>query len=98
MRYTIITTDEFDEWLAEQEEKSQFQIDDRLNRIQEEGHFGTKKTFDSGISELKWASGRRIYYTIVPVRNIIVLIGGNKNGQSKDITQAERILRKIKND
>lgn len=98
MRYKITKTPEFKEWLADQEDKSQVQIYERLAKIQDQGHFGTKKTFDSGVSELKWVSGRRVYYTIIPVRNVIVLIGGNKNGQSKDITQAEKILRRIKND
>ncbi len=69
----------------------------RLARIREDGHFGTKKDFDSGVSELKWISGRRVYYAIIPVRNVIVLIGGNKNGQNKDIKQAEKILRKYTN-
>lgn len=98
MIYKIIKTEEFNEWFVEQEDKSKVQIDERLIKIRDEGHFGTKKTFDSGVCELKWVSGRRIYYTVVPVRNVIILIGGNKNGQSKDIAQAEKILRRLKND
>lgn len=38
--------------------------------------------------------GRRIYYVIIPENNVLLLLGGNKNGQDKDIRQARKIYYK----
>ena len=40
----------------------------------------------------KWGIGRRVYYALIPEKNIILLLGGNKNGQDKDIAKAKKIL------
>jgi len=42
--------------------------------------------------ELNFNDGRRIYYTIIPEKNLILLLGGNKNGQKKDIQKARKII------
>lgn len=46
------------------------------------------------IWELKWVGGRRIYYAYLPAQKILLLLGGNKNGQDKDIKQAKKIYAK----
>ncbi len=93
MRYTIITTEEYDDWIAGETMKSRFQVAKRLEKIETEGHFGTIRDVDEGVFELKWANGRRVYYAYIPETKVLLLLGGNKNGQSKDITQAQKILR-----
>jgi putative addiction module killer protein len=45
-------------------------------------------------SELRWKNGRRVYYAEIPERNILLLLGGNKNGQDKDIHQAKKLFDK----
>ena len=59
-----------------------------------ENNFGDHKKLDSEISELrlKFGSGYRIYYT--EIDNIIVLLinGGDKSTQIKDIEKAKNIL------
>lgn len=92
--YTIATTEEFDEWYMEQISKSKLQIDSRLLKIQDENHFGLIKDLEDDLYELKWKSGRRIYYAYLEKENILLLLGGNKNGQNKDISQARNILSK----
>ena len=87
-------TPEFEEWLSEQPLKSRLQIEERLMHIICDGHFGTCKRLTNLIWELKWANGRRVYYAYLAEYNILLLLGGNKNGQSKDITQAKKILGK----
>jgi putative addiction module killer protein len=47
-----------------------------------------------GILELKWKNGRRVYYATIPEKKILLLLGGNKNGQDKDIRQAKKIFDK----
>lgn len=92
--YKIRATREFNDWYKEQVAKERLQIDSRLMNIQFEGHFGIKKDLDHEIWELKWQGGRRIYFTFFPKKNILLLLGGNKNGQSKDIQKARKILSK----
>ena len=94
MKYTLLSTEEFDDWLLQESARSIVQIDDRLDKIQEDAHFGDHKHLRGEIWELKWKNGRRIYYAIIPVSQILLLLGGNKNGQNKDINQAEKIYRK----
>ena len=59
-----------------------------------ENNFGDHKKIDNEISELRFnfGSGYRIYYT--EVDNIIVLLinGGDKSTQNKDIQKAKIIL------
>lgn len=92
--YTIATTEEYDEWHVEQTSKSKLQIDPRLLKIQDENHFGVIRDLEEDLYELKWKSGRRIYYAYLEEENILLLLGGNKNGQNKDISQARNILSK----
>lgn len=90
--YTIYNTPEYDKWLEDQTAKSQVQIRSRISHIQDEGHFGEHKEVGDGVLELKWKNGRRVYYADIPEKKILLLLGGNKNGQNKDIRQAKKIF------
>lgn len=92
--YTIYNTPEYDEWLEGEPAKSQVQVRCRIANIQDAGHFGEHKDLGNGVSELKWKNGRRVYYAEIPERRVILLLGGNKNGQDKDIRQAKKIFSK----
>ncbi|ADI39313.1 type II toxin-antitoxin system RelE/ParE family toxin [Waddlia chondrophila] len=95
-RYKLYETDEYLEWLATQTLKSKKQIQSRMLKIEDEGYFGHHKYLESAdLWELKFNDGRRIYYVLVPESKVILLLGGNKNGQNKDIKQASNILRKL---
>ena len=43
MRYKVLRTEEFDDWLANESLESQVQIEKRISNIELEGHFGTIK-------------------------------------------------------
>lgn len=92
--YTIYNTPEYDEWIAEQPAKSQVQVRDRIANIQDEGYFGDHKDLGNNVCELRWKNGRRVYYAEIPEREILLLLGGNKSGQDKDIRQAKKIFGK----
>ena len=92
--YTIYNTPEYDEWLDEQTVKGQVQVRSRIALIQDEGHFGDHKEVGNEVYELRWKNGRRVYYAEIPERQILLLLGGNKNGQDKDIRQAKKIFNK----
>ena len=89
----ITKTDTFARWYSGLDKHTQRIVDARLTRIEQEGHFGTVNRF-GGITELKWASGLRVY-TGVMEPDVFVLLGGNKNGQDKDVRQAKKILGEI---
>jgi putative addiction module killer protein len=93
MRYQFVKTIEYEEWLVGETRKSLVQIAKRLSNIETDGFFGKNRYLDDFLWELKWENGRRIYYAIIPPNNIVLLLGGNKNGQSKDIAQAKKILK-----
>ena len=91
-KYTIYNAEEYDDWLEAQPLKSQVQVLDRISRIREDGYFGDHKDVEDGVWELRWKNGRRVYYAYIPEEKILLLLGGNKNGQSKDIKKAKKIL------
>ena len=98
--YTLITTKEFQEWMQHETPRSQYQIDGRLAKIRLDGYFGNHKSVSheekgalkDKIWELKFNDGRRIYYAYIPEKNILLLLGGNKNGQEKDINKAKKLF------
>lgn len=93
MLYKALKTIEFDDWLATESLKSQVQIEKRISNIELYGHFGTISDVGDDVWELKWKNGRRVYYAYLPDPNILILLGGNKNAQSYDITKAQKILK-----
>lgn len=95
-KYTLLITPEFGEWLNSQTKKERLQIQDRFDLIVMEAHFGDHKSVsnDNSIWELRWANGRRVYYSYLVKAKILILLGGHKNGQKKDIARAARILSK----
>lgn len=96
MSFNIYPLPEYIEWLQMQTEKSKLQIEKRLDMIKREGHFGHIRNLGGELFELKFNDGRRIYYTIIPVNNVILLLGGGKNGQDNDIPKAKNSIEKAK--
>lgn len=88
----------FIEWINSLDKVTKSRVQSRLTRLLE-NNFGDHKKIDSEISELrlKFGSGYRIYYT--EINNIIVLLinGGDKSTQSKDIEKAKSILQEWRN-
>lgn len=93
-KFTLYTTPEYEEWFDNETAKSQAQIDDRLSKIRHNCYFGDHKFLQDNLWELKWINGRRLYYAYIAELDILLLLGGNKNGQNKDITKAKKIFRK----
>lgn len=94
MKYRVLRTMEFIEWLNTETLKSQVQIEKRVSNIELEGHFGTINAVGDDVYELKWKDGRRVYYVYLPEKDVLLLLGGNKNGQNYDIKQAKKIFKK----
>jgi len=88
----------FIEWMDSLDNVTRIRIQSRLTRLLED-NFGDHKKIDNEISELrfKFGAGYRIYYT--EIDNIIVLLinGGDKSTQGKDINKAKSILQEWRN-
>lgn len=82
-----------EEWLNSLDSAIRKRINQRILRI-EDGNFGDYKKLTEEISELRFTFGKgyRVYYT--QIGNIIVLLinGGDKFTQSKDIKAAQKLL------
>lgn len=91
MQIEIEATEEFEDWLSQLPPKYEGQIRKRLLAIQEHGHFGDYKSLGQGLYELRWENGRRIYFARID-RRIILLLGGLKNEQDKQIKKARAML------
>jgi putative addiction module killer protein len=92
--FTILRTNHFEEWFRKQNKETKAKVQIRLDRIAIDGHFGFTNFFD-GIIELKWKSGLRVYTARLGQVVIVVLVGGTKHGQSKDIRKAKKLLEEI---
>ena len=70
----------------------------RIQKLETEEHFGESKAVGNGLSELKinYAKGYRIYFKEKDGKIIVLLIGGDKSTQQKDIEKAKEIWSKLK--
>jgi len=79
----------FLDWFEKLDIKNQTKITSRLERI-EIGHYGDFKKLKNSINELRFftGSGYRIYFAEEDNKIIILLTGGDKSTQEKDIKKA----------
>ncbi|MCL1911362.1 MAG: type II toxin-antitoxin system RelE/ParE family toxin [Leptospirales bacterium] len=98
--YKIVTTDTFDNWFEKLKNiPDRSRIADRIDRIDriKEGNLGDAKPVGNGIFELRFhfGSGYRIYFIKQYNTIIILLCGGNKKTQDKDIKKAKEIASEV---
>ncbi len=69
----------------------------RIQKIESDGHFGDCKPVGDGIRELRvnFAKGYRVYIKEKDEKIIVLLIGGDKSTQQKDIKKAKEIWNKL---
>ena len=81
------------EWLNSLDGSFRKRINQRILRI-EEGNFGDHKKLSEDISELRFDFGKgyRIYYTEINGKVVLLINGGDKSEQSKDIEKAQKLL------
>lgn len=75
------------EWYKTLDKSLKLLVDKRLSKV-ERGLYGNNKRLSEELYELKFDNGLRIYYTEKGNTIVILLIGGNKSKQSKDIELA----------
>lgn len=85
----------FDEWFESiREVNTRSKIITRLERLRL-GNFGDCKAIGDGLAELRihYGPGLRIYYFKVGNKLILLLCGGDKGSQTKDINKAKEYLK-----
>ena len=95
MQYDVVKGDRFLRWLTRlRDRRAQARILVRIDRM-EEGNFGDHRSVGGGVSELRVnvGQGYRIYYTIRQQRLVILLCGGDKASQQRDIRRAQQMAR-----
>lgn len=87
-------TDYFGEWLQRQSSEVRARIQTRIDRV-ELGNFGDHKRVGRGVSELRidFGPGYRVYYGSDGEELVILLAGGTKKRQARDIATAQACWR-----
>ena len=94
---TIYTTQRFDAWFGSLKDKQAVRrIQARIDRA-EDGNFGDCEPVGEGVSEMRihCGPGYRVYFTKRGIEIIVLLAGGDKSSQSKDIKTALELARKL---
>jgi putative addiction module killer protein len=81
----------YESWLSElKDPMSRARIRSRIDKV-ETGNFGDFRSVGDGVSELRFTfgAGFRIYYGLKGETIVILLIGGDKSSQEKDIEKAK---------
>jgi putative addiction module killer protein len=96
--YLIEKTLEFDKWLRKLNDlRAKAKILMRLQKLENEEHFGDFKHVGDGVNELRinYGKGYRIYYKEQNGKIILLLIGGDKSSQQRDIKKAKELASQI---
>ncbi len=93
MTYTIQTTERYNNWLDSLDAGTIVRVHARLDRVKQ-GNFGDFKNLGESLYELRFffGAGYRIYYTFQGDKLILLLSGGDKSTQKRDIKQARQLL------
>lgn len=97
MKFQIETTHIFDKWFAGiRNIQYRARVISRFDRVQD-GNFGDYKNIGNNLFELRFffGPGFRVYYTIKEAKVVILLCGGDKSSQEKDIEKARRIMEEL---
>lgn len=98
--FTVRLTQEFQDWLdALRDRRAQLRIVARL-RLVEAGSLGDWKSVGGELSEMRvdFGPGYRLYFTRRDRVLIVILAGGDKSSQSRDIQRAKRLLGELELD
>ncbi|MGB9130294.1 MAG: type II toxin-antitoxin system RelE/ParE family toxin [Thiobacillus sp.] len=95
--YTFLRSEEFDTWLSALKDKlGRARIIHRI-RSAEHGNFGDCEAVGEGVSEMRihFGPGYRVYYTRRGEVIYLLLLGGDKRSQKRDIKHAIEMARAL---
>lgn len=94
----LLKTDVFDRWLTKlRDARAAARVQARLDRLAL-GNPGDVKSVGEGVVEMRidYGPGYRVYYTRRGVLVILLLCGGDKSTQVKDIARAKQMAQALK--
>jgi putative addiction module killer protein len=89
--FEVLKTAEYDCWIANlRDQRAIARINTRVRRL-ELGNPGAIRPVGCGISEMKidYGPGYRVYFKQTGTKVVLLLCGGDKSTQAKDITHAQ---------
>lgn len=95
--FEIRKTTRYSEWIdGLQDHRGRARILARVERLAS-GHAGDMKPVGEGVSELRIdvGPGYRVYFKKVGTEMVILLAGGDKHSQAKDIRMAKQMARNL---
>jgi len=94
---TIRETNIFKKWMKSLKDKSARSIINARIRRLSLGNTGETEPVGFGISELRidYGPGYRVYYKKIKNEIVVLLCGGDKSSQSRDIKKAKQIVLKL---
>lgn len=98
--YTILRSDEFDDWLKSlKDDRATVRIVARI-RSAEAGNFGDVEPVGEGVLEMRihYGPGYRLYFVRRGRFVYLLLWGGNKASQKRDIKRAQDMARRLGKD
>ena len=93
----IHTTEVFDDWFSGlRDRRAARRIQVRIDRA-EDGNFGDCEPVGEGVSEMRihYGPGYRVYFAQRGTEVLVLLAGGDKSTQSKDIKTALELAREL---
>lgn len=97
--YTILRSLTFDRWLGRLRDRQA--VDRIVARLlaARDGHLGDVRPVGGGVSEMRvqFGPGYRIYFITQGAELIVLLCGGDKGSQQRDIERARRMASEWRN-
>ncbi len=94
----VIRSSVFDKWLSGlRDRRAMARIGARLDRLTL-GHFGDSGPVGDGVTELRidYGPGYRVYCLRRGEKLVVLLCGGGKSSQARDIAQARKLAKEWK--
>lgn len=94
---TVLTTEVFDAWFSDlRDARAKAKISARIRRA-EGGNLGDCAPVGEGVSEMRidYGPGYRVYFIQQGLEILILLAGGDKSTQSKDIRAALELAKQV---
>jgi putative addiction module killer protein len=91
-------TDVFDKWLRKlRDGRARARIAQRLDRVAETGNLGDHRSVGAGVFEFRidYGPGYRIYFVRRGTALVILLCGGGKDSQARDVEAAKNLARAL---
>ena len=95
--FRVLQTEAFRRWLDKlQDARAVSSITRRLERVQR-GNLGDIRSVGGGVSEMRisYGPGYRLYFVRQGADIIVLLCGGDKGSQDRDVQRAKRLAKEL---